>query len=352
MEVVKQSSKFILKQLLISSNTQNRKVAFVVQQNNKLKSDVTLLKQGQSTQRIQYEQINNELKNKLNARESTIQELNMKLNEKEQMLEQFRRLHRKGGHVGDDTTASIAGQSYHHQIPPSNDTSSRGHHRHHHRNSTSSIGHRNNQNHHRNNNNHQHLNNHNNNHQHHMSSGMSVGASTIASVAEPPLKGLMMQRQAHQMAQQKALVSTRRGPNIGLGRSRQQQHSSSSNNIGGGSSSMMMPPPPPSTQPFTRPFSSNNSISSNSVSSNTPRVRDLSHNTSFNFSGGSNSGSNSLNGGGGGGGQRLNKRRRSDKHHPNTSSTTPGAASHIMSPSTAFTLNQGAHTVNRGPRWM
>ena len=321
MDVVKQSTKFLLKQLLMHSNTQNRKVAFVSKQNDKLKSDMTLLKQGQSTQRIQYEQIHNDLKNRLNARESTVQELNLKLAEKERMIEQFRRLHRGNNsdgnrnhthhstnearqhHGGGDTT-SISGQSYHHQIPPSTGASNR------HRNVLDPRT--------------RHNRNGRSNHHHHPNSSANSIASNA--IMEPPLKGFMMQRQAHQMAQQKALIS-RRGPNM---------PSSKNHNMG---------PPPPSTQPFTRPFSSNNSISSNSIASNTPRVRDLSHNASFNFSGGSNSCGGSFSGGG----QRLNKRRRSDNANA-SSSATP--ASHIMSPSTAFTLNQGAHTVNRGPRWM
>jgi hypothetical protein len=85
----------------------------------------------------------------------------------------------------------------------------------------------------------------------------------------------------------------------------------------------------------TRPFSSAHSTGSNSLTSLTPRVRDLGHGSAFNFSGGST--------GSGGQSQRLNKRRRTE--------ATPMAA-HAMSPNTAFTLNQGNHSGNRGgQRW-
>ena len=304
----------------MNSNGQTRKVAAVLRHNEKLKSDITSLKQGQSTQRIQYEQINNDLKNRLSARESTIQELNAKLAEKDRMLDQFRRLH--GGKVHSNGIESdrngSKGQEYHHPIPPSvngrSGESITG-------STNGGVG---------------IMDRHRNRHQHH-NNQISSGSSLASSAAEPPLKGLMMQRQAHQIAQQQAFAS-RRGPIVpsassGMNRmSRQQQ---SQHSMG-----------PPSAPGYQRPYSSNNSISSNSLSSTTPRIRDLSHNTAFNFTGGSgNSISGNSGGGGGGGQQRLNKRRKSDHH-----SATP--LSHSMSPNTAFTLNQGAHTVNRGPRWM
>jgi hypothetical protein len=347
-DVVKQSTKFLLKQLLMNSNSQSRKVAVVFRHNEKLKSDMTLLKQGQSTQRIQYEQVNNDLKNRLNARESRIQELNAKLAEKERMIEQFQRLHSghgssggggNGGGLGSvsvsasasashpkghsHSTASVSGQSYH-QIPPSTSASNRHHGDRRSRGGGDGNGggimdrHRNNS--------------------HQLSSGSSI-ASTTAGV-EPPLKGLMMQRQAHQIAQQQAFVS-KRGPNMppsssGMSRMSQQQQQQQQHHHSMG---------PPSAPGFPRPYSSNNSISSNSLNSNTPRVRDLSHGTAFNFTSGSgNSISNGSNGGGGGG-HRLNKRRRRNDNH----SATP---SHAMSPNTAFTLNQGAHSANRGQRWL
>ncbi len=339
------------------SNTQSKKVAAIVRQNEKLKLDLTLSKQGQSTQRIQYEQINTELKNKLNAREMTIQELHGKLKEKDKMLDQFRRLHNSGhggNSAGNDlvntSTGSISGgggghsssyhnHHHHHQIPPSTGASNR--HRSNNNNNTTANG------------------NHN---RHHLS---SAGGSTIATASiaggtggvEPPLKGLMMQRQAQQIAQQQNFVSSRRGPNMpssssasmamgrnmgmGMGSS-QEQHQYPQQQSQHQHQHSMGPPTCPT---YTRPYSSNNSVSSNSISSNTPRVRDLSHGTAFNFTGGSSSSGSS----GGGGGQRLNKRRRGNNN--NHSSTTPGA-SRAMSPNTAFTLNQGAHTVNRGPRWL
>jgi len=134
---------------------------------------------------------------------------------------------------------------------------------------------------------------------------MSTGPNT-----EPPLQGLMMQRQAAHAAQQQSLLQ-RRGPNMNHS-SQGRIHSSHSGNLGG---------------PMARPFSTNSSGSASLSSAS--RVRDLSHGTGYSFSGSSNNA------------QRLNKRRRTG---------TP-ANPHGMSPSTAFSLNQGPHSVSGGRRW-
>ena len=268
-DVVKQSTKFLLKQLLMDSSSQARKVQSVLRSNEALKHEITNIKQRQSSQRLQYEQANNDLANRLSARESAITELNRKLAEKEQMLDQFRRLH------GDSSMSSINGQSgripivsagrdNNHQIPPSSGGTGTNRHR------------------------------------------MPIGSNS-----EPPLKGLMMQRQAAHAAQQQNL-SQRRGPN--MNHSGQGMINSSHSTISGG--------------PMSRPFSTNSSGSASLSSAS--RVQDLSHNTGYSFTGASTNA------------QRLNKRRRSD---------TP-ANSQGMSPSTSFALNQGPHSVTGGRRWM
>jgi len=267
-DVVKQSTKFLLKQLLMDSNSQARKVQSVLRANEALKHEITNIKQRQSSQRLQFEQANNDLANRLSARENAVAELNRKLLEKERMLDQFRQLHGDASTSSDNRRSGqipmvSAGRDNNQQIPPSSAGININRHR------------------------------------------MSTGPNT-----EPPLKGLMMQRQAAHAAQQQNLLQ-RRGPNMNHS-SQGRLNSSHSVSLGG---------------PISRPFSTN-SAGSASLSS-ASRVRDLSHGTGYSFSGSSNNA------------QRLNKRRRSG---------TP-ANPHGMSPSTAFTLNQGPHSVSGGRRW-
>jgi len=161
------------------------------------------------------------------------------------------------------------------------------------------------------------------------------------STSAPPLQGLIMQRHAQQAAQQQAFTS-RRGPNMSSSASIQSSITGIGGGGGGGGGGSSRIPMGGSNQQqygmgpmVTRPFSSAHSTGSNSLTSLTPRVRDLGHGSAFNFSGGST--------GSGGQSQRLNKRRRTE--------ATPMAA-HAMSPNTAFTLNQGNHSGNRGgQRW-
>ena len=129
---------------------------------------------------------------------------------------------------------------------------------------------------------------------HHMVPGSSSGRG-----GEPPLRGLMAQRKAQEIASQNAMS----GRNV----SRQQPFLSSMNDMSRSRS--------PGTN--YRPFSSS---SVGSGSSGTPRIRDLTANSGYNFTGVSN--------------QPLNKRRRGG---------TPSSGSSVMSPTTAFTLNNGPH---------
>ncbi len=331
-DVVKQSTKFLLKQLLMNSNSNGRKVQHVLRVNEKLKNDVTLLKQGQSSQRLQYEQVHTDLSNRLKARECTIQEMNQKLKEKDRMLDQFRRLHgggdgrtsTGGSRVGvnfagarsqqedDHSTIASHPNPHQHRIPPSNGPLVQRH-----PNTMHAI------------------------HQHE------------GTRSDPPLKGLVMQRQKQQAAQQQ-VFNRRRGPNLmsssgsvqssitGIGGDSRRLTTNGSNmnmnmNVSEAGDGMSTMGPA-----VTRPFSSAHSTGSNSLTSVTPRVRDLSHGTAFNFSSRS-TGSRGSGGNGAGsssGGHRLNKRRR-------MADVTP-VANHVMSPNTAFALNQGNHSVNRG----
>ena len=231
-----------------------------------LKGDITKIKQEQSSQRLQFEQFSNDLKNRLVARENTITELHNKLAEKEKMLSQFRRLNgdvnlSSSNNTHSQLTAVATGEDKTHQIPPSSGRISVN--------------------------------------RHHLSR---------TSTAEPPLKGLLMQREATHAAQQQRLMQ-RRGPNI-------------PDATGGRVETMNF-----SGSMLTRPFSTNSNGSGSN--SSTSRVRDLSHGSGYIFSGSTNS-------------QRLNKRRRSG---------TPNSQ-HYMSPSTALTLNQGPHSHTGRQPWI
>ena len=247
-DVSKQSTKFLLKQLLVESHRSGRTNLLAARAHESLKAENTHLKQTISSQRLQYEQTINDLQNKLKAKEGTVTELN-------QMLSKFQKYHAGGGARGG--AGSGSGVTHQNMAPnPSSASISSG------------RGH-----------------------------------------SEPPLRGLMAQREANKKAQQNAMN--------GGGR----PFMSNMNNMSRNKS--------PGTN--FRPFSSNSSGGgSMSSSSNVSRIRDLSANSGYHFTGGAN--------------QNLNKRRRGNTP---TALTTPH-----MSPNTAFALNQGPHVRNmfQGPR--
>jgi hypothetical protein len=294
-DVSKQCTRFLLKQLLMNINIEGRKFMAALQVNETLKNEISNLKQAHATQRLQYEQLHNDMKNKLAARESTIQELNNALEEREKLLEQFRRIH--GNMVAPtpiDTSVTTRGDHGSHNI----------HHHHHH-----------------------------------------IPPSASSVMTEPPLKGLLMQRQAQQDAHKQAFASSNRFLNQNPqnhGISHQGLHlgnmSSSAatmnNNIDNNSIS----------QPITgysRPFTTMSSGSTGSLQgpSHAPRIREITSNTGYKFTSMPRAnGYNNQNN------QRINKRRKSD---------SPASAHGMMSPNTAFLLNQGPQSGNSQPsiRW-
>lgn len=136
-------------------------------------------------------------------------------------------------------------------------------------------------------------------------SSSSFSSATSLGGDAPPLRGLMAQREANKIAQQNALSGGRQPFMNAL------QNSSFVKSPGAN----------------FRPFSGG-SDPGGSVSSNIPRIRDLSASSGYHFIGISNQH------------QPLNKRRRGGT--PSSMGTvTPHTA---MSPTTAFTLNQGPHS--------
>jgi len=147
----------------------------------------------------------------------------------------------------------------------------------------------------------------------------SVSISTGHGSSEPPLRGLMAQREANKQAQQNAM----NGGNRPFGNNMKMNNMNIMNNMNRNKS------PRASFCPFSSNGSGGGSLSS---ASNASRIRDLTANSGYHFTGGAN--------------QNLNKRRRGNT--PTSLGTTPH-----MSPNTAFALNQGAHGRNifhQGPR--
>lgn len=278
-DAMKQSTKFLLKQLLMDSSSANRRNLMLRRQMEMMKNEVTQVKQHYSAQRLQYEQMNNNLQQKLAARESTNSELQQKIKEQQKMLEQFQRLH-NGRAAGITPLGETDGDRISHNIPPSSGNGP--------------------------------INSH-------------VNSRDNASVASyhrppqnPPLKGFIAQKQAHNLAQQQAYNNSMRNPGATLGSFRR---SKPSNGPGGYM--------PPTQSPYTsRPYSS---ASGESMLSNIPRIRELSSSTGFNFTGTSASSQHQN--------HHLNKRRRA------TTPNSTNSSYYSMSPNTAFTLNQGPHSV-------
>jgi hypothetical protein len=140
----------------------------------------------------------------------------------------------------------------------------------------------------------------------HMVPNSSSASLSSGRGSDPPLRGLMAQREANMIAQQNVMNGVR-PPFM--------------NNLNGNRNK--------SPGANFRPFSSSNSggsIGGGTLGSIAPRIRDLSANSGYHFTGIAN--------------QNMNKRRRGG------TPTLQGTPTHAMSPNTAFALNQGPHGQN------
>ena len=205
----------------MDSSMQVRRCGSAVRNIEILKAEVTRLKQKHHSEKIQLQQINMDLQNRLKAREADNAELQKKIKAQERMIEQFRQLH-GGMPVGSSSGHNKPSQDHTSGMAQVHDISRDG-----------LLGHR------------QQI-----QQQHH---------------SEPPLKGFMKQKEAQMAAQQQAF-NPRRQPNV-LGSSRNTL--SQSNSLGNYN-----------YQSTSRPFSN-----SSTGSINTPRIRELSSGASYNFSG-------------------------------------------------------------------
>jgi hypothetical protein len=223
-DAVKVSTKFVLKQFLIDAAAQGRQSGNAARAYEAMRLENTQLKQAVSTQRLEFQQANADLQNRLQSREATVAELQHKIQSQEKMLHQFR----NGIQV-------VPGSS--HSAPPSR----------------LGMG---------------------------MVRSSDQGRTTKSgSSQQNPLKGFMMQKEARERAQQEALHA-QRAPSV-LGRSMANQQVKRSNSFGmertshgHGHHTNVTP-----IQTGARPFSSN---SAGSVLS-TPRIRDLSTSAGYRF---------------------------------------------------------------------
>ena len=249
---LKKNTKFLLKQLLVESHRASRMSMQASRGHEQLKAENTQLKQMMASQRLQYEQTLTDMQNAIKAKDSKISEQN-------HMLNNFRKLQGGGGGNGRGGGSTSRGQ------PP------------------------------------------------HMVPHSSLASLASSRGSEPPLRGLMAQREATQKAQQNVM-------NGGTKRS----FMSNMNNMNRTKS--------PGAN--FRPFSSGTSAGSNSVGGSiaSNRIRDLTANSGYHFTG--------IPGQSQGG---MNKRRRGGGNSVGSGGTGP-SPHHAMSPNTAFALNQGSHS--------
>lgn len=139
----------------------------------------------------------------------------------------------------------------------------------------------------------------------HMVPHSSSASLSSSRGSEPPLRGLMAQREANMISQQNVMNGVKPPFMNSLNVNRSKSPGAN-----------------------FRPFSSSNSGGSiGSIGSTTARrIRDLSANSGFHFAGLAN--------------QNMNKRRRGG------TPTSHDTSTHAMSPNTAFALNQGPHGQN------
>lgn len=225
-DAVKVSTKFLLKQFLMDASAHGRQSGNAARVYEAMKHENTQLKQSVSTQKLEFQQLNANLQNRLQAREATVAELQQKIQSQEKMLHQFRRMH--------NGATIVPGSS--NSAPPSR------------------LG-----------------------MDHSIDQGRTMNSG---SHQEPPLKGFMIQKEARERAQQEA-IHAQRAPSV-LGRSSMlNQPMKRSNSFGmermphsHGHHTNITP-----IQLGSRPFSGN---SAGSVPG-TPRIRDLSSSAGYRF---------------------------------------------------------------------
>lgn len=273
----KHSVRFVLKQLLLETTNANNRYSALQRSYENLKSNMTKLQQQHSADRLQLQQMNADLQQRLQAREQANADLSDKIREQQRIIDQFQQYHNgratpSEGNVGSAQPSSAASTSHQSQ-----------------------------------------------------------------QLREPPLQRFIMQKEVQKQQQQQSYAASRQPNVLGASRitssaasfqpSKTKNHILNQINIHGGAAQ--------TTRPFTNP------------------IRDLTCNTGYSFSqsrvsSGSiaNQNFSSIVSGESGANQRgvINKRRKGDSAH-----FLIGASPIVnMSPTTAFTLNQGPYNAPAG----
>jgi len=95
-DINKQSTKFLLKQLLMETSMSHKRFLQARSIQLKMKEEITRLKQTIQSQKLQYEQVHEDLRRKLEAKERKNAELIHEIKSKEKQIDQFRQLHSNG----------------------------------------------------------------------------------------------------------------------------------------------------------------------------------------------------------------------------------------------------------------
>lgn len=217
--------RFLLKQFVLESKSAGRQTGSIERAYAELKAEFTQMKQATSSQRIQTEQVIADLRHRVQALTGTVQEQQKKIDEKDNQINQFRRM------CSSDGTSRIPGRS----------------------SSSGSTGDRN---------------------------SVPPNHDHRGSPA-PPMAGFVMRKQAEEHAKEKALyeISRSRGPpnlNVEGGSSRQPygKYVEGSSDINSVITPIQVPPPN---------YYAQGRRMSPSVVPNTPRIRDLSAGSSYVF---------------------------------------------------------------------
>lgn len=228
LDIVKKSSKFLLKQLLMETGMSHKRYMQSRSNQGRMKEEITRLKQMHQSQKLQYEQVHTDLRNKLQARERDIGELQAALAKKEEQIEKYRQLHNKsissGGPLGNPSRGGP------NMVPGSSAGQRRGHH------------------------------------------------------VEPPLRALMKQKEANERHQRQLLNqgSTNSGHRLGSSRPPMQSHQQQPTGVLGSLLNQHQ-----QRRPFSN-ASSSNSIPSTPLGRN---IRDISSSSGYTFTAAANGGS-------------------------------------------------------------
>jgi myosin heavy subunit len=274
MDSGKHSVRFVLKQLLLETTNANHRHAALQRSYENLKNNVTKLQQQYSAERLQLQQVNADLKQRLQARDQANKDLSDKVKEQQRIIDQFQQYHNRRTALSEDYAGSI------------------------------------------------------------QPSSASSPSNRSQAVVQPPLQRFIIQKEAQKQLQQQSYAASRH-PNV-LGSSRMNSSATSLQQPTQHPISRQIIPEGESqtTRPFTNPIrdftvSSGYSFSERRVNSQTLAKQNYSTNTV------SGSGAKHL---------VLNKRRRVEAAQFFT-----GASPIVnMSPTTAFTLNQGPYNAPTG----